>query len=441
MSCVRTCTQRTDCASDGTCTIASGASIGVCTDLRAIDAGGVTDAPVDAGGSCTPLGAQHVCTGEGFACAIRLDGSVVCWGAADTGQTGNPAPTTSCQSDSGTRACALAPVAVSLEEGGALMNAAELGCGRTHACARTTDGHVRCWGRNFVAMLGAPTDGIVGARLVVDSGGVGIGGFTSLTVGDDHSCGLRGTSRAMCWGANDYGELARGTMTTTGELAADATSVLTASPLGAIVALANDTCVVDGTQHVQCLGDNTHAQLGVAFSVTPQSSTLRTIGSLVLDATTPVLSGGNDFACALDTMGHVQCWGQNGADSLGLGSTVHNDQSAPTPLYGSAATTTFIGIFDGPMRLTTCATTANGDMWCWGDNNNGQLARDTASVDWDAARVVGVPPMLEGHCSDRACCAVTMAHEAWCWGANDIAQLGRGHTSAIDWHPAPVCAP
>jgi alpha-tubulin suppressor-like RCC1 family protein len=167
---------------------------------------------------------------------------------------------------------------------------------------------------------------------------------------------------------------------------------------------------------------------------------LRVIGGLTLDASAPIVSGGNEFACALDASGNVQCWGRDSANSLGSGAMAENDQPVPMPLYGPASVIAFVGLFDGALRLTTCATTSAGDLWCWGDDTVGQLGRDLAAMDWNAARVV-MPAVREGACSDRECCAVTTSNEVWCWGANDYAQLGRGASSMLDWHPAPVCAP
>ncbi len=89
-----------------------------------------------------------LCAGDAFSCALSEDGRVKCWGKNDRGQLGlgdaNPrgaAP--------GTMGAALA--AVDLGAGNA---AAQVTCGRAHACALLTSGAVKCWGQNDHGQLG-----------------------------------------------------------------------------------------------------------------------------------------------------------------------------------------------------------------------------------------------------------------------------------------------
>jgi alpha-tubulin suppressor-like RCC1 family protein len=443
-SCVRSCTQRTDCPSDGTCTIASGASIGVCSDLRTVDAGTSDASAVDASGNvdagvCTPLHASHVCLGEGFACAVLSDTTVSCWGRADNGFTGRAEPATMCDVAGGPIPCAHAPVGVLLEDQTtALTGAIDVVCGAAHACALMSNGQVRCWGRNFAGMLGAPNDGVVGARTAVDSSGVAIPGVTAIGTGEDHTCALTAMG-PMCWGANDYAQDGTNTMTQ-GEGPSVATQLMSAGAIGALAVMYTGTCIVDSSSTVRCLGENAHAQLGVPTSTVAQSGSLLPIGGLTVSATHPVVSGGQGFVCALDASAHVQCWGWDYSGSLGRNATTESTEPTPAPLYGTASTITFASLFVGPNRLSNCAVTPGHDLWCWGANDEGQLARDPASPDQNAALVVNIPPISEGACSDSDCCAITMGGEVWCWGDNTLAQLGRGTATPFEWHPQPVCA-
>jgi alpha-tubulin suppressor-like RCC1 family protein len=87
--------------------------------------------------------AIDVCVGAWFGCAVRRDGSVVCFGHGDDGQLG-----------AGSFASSTTPVAVV-----GVSGAVEVACGVAHACARLGDGHVWCWGDDRTGQLGdAPPD-------------------------------------------------------------------------------------------------------------------------------------------------------------------------------------------------------------------------------------------------------------------------------------------
>lgn len=91
----------------------------------------------------TPVGfgpgtALQVAAGDSFTCALRVDGSVSCWGENSAGQLGNGGSSTS---DS--------PVDVI-----GLTNVIAIGAGAAHACAVQRDGAVTCWGQNTSGELG-----------------------------------------------------------------------------------------------------------------------------------------------------------------------------------------------------------------------------------------------------------------------------------------------
>ena len=62
----------------------------------------------------------------------------MCWGLGSHGQLGD-----------GSRLTRQAPVAVS-----GLSDVAEVHCGDTHTCARTTGGQIYCWGDSHDGQLG-----------------------------------------------------------------------------------------------------------------------------------------------------------------------------------------------------------------------------------------------------------------------------------------------
>jgi hypothetical protein len=89
-----------------------------------------------------------------FACGLRTDGAVVCWGDNGLGQTSVPAGTY-----------------------------IDLSAGATHACAVATDGTMICWGDNSDGAAAAPP-----------------GAFVGVAAGAGYTCGLKADGKYRCWG-------------------------------------------------------------------------------------------------------------------------------------------------------------------------------------------------------------------------------------------------
>ena len=94
---------------------------------------------------------------------------------------------------------------------------------------------------------------------------------------------------------------------------------------------------------------------------------------------------GNGFTCALTPAGEAWCWGFNERGELGAGDaiTVTRDssphKSRPIRVAGGHGFTT-LAVGDHH----SCALTAEGDAWCWGDNIAGALGSATTQqcVHW-----------------------------------------------------------
>ena len=82
--------------------------------------------------------------------------------------------------------------------------------GERHTCGlETGTGTAWCWGWNGYGQLGDGTAGTDRRSPVAVKGGRA---FVSLVAGQQHTCGLEaGTGTAWCWGWNDDGQLGDGT--------------------------------------------------------------------------------------------------------------------------------------------------------------------------------------------------------------------------------------
>jgi hypothetical protein len=101
------------------------------------------------GGSATPVeslmkGATGIAAGAIDTCAIRVDGTVWCWGHNGYGELGNGLGPTNSASNEPVLAL-LPPVAVGLA------------AGNYHSCAIRIDGSLWCWGLNGAGQVGDGT--------------------------------------------------------------------------------------------------------------------------------------------------------------------------------------------------------------------------------------------------------------------------------------------
>lgn len=157
---------------------------------------------------------------------------------------------------------------------------------------------------------------------------------------------------------------------------------------------------------------------------------------------------GNGFTCALTPAGEAWCWGFNERGELGAGDaiTVTRDssphKSRPTRVAGGHGFTTLAA---GDHH--SCALTAEGDAWCWGDNIAGALGSATTQQcvhwfngNWPCSSIpvrAAAPPLVAIAAGASLTCGIDRDGRAWCWGGNGEGQLGDG-TTTTRGRPAPV---
>ena len=141
-------------------------------------------------------------------CSITADYRLVCWGANDMGQLG--------QGNTGSISGFVNITLSSLEE------PIDVAVGEHHTCIVTSQGKIECWGQNDFGQLGRDFKCAYGSyergcngNFAVTLPGIvnysGHFGFTQVSVGDTHTCGLLANGKVMCWGANTDGQLGDGT--------------------------------------------------------------------------------------------------------------------------------------------------------------------------------------------------------------------------------------
>ena len=134
------------------------------------------------------------------------------------------------------------------------------------------------------------------------------------------------------------------------------------------------------------------------------------------------ITGGLGHTCTLTMDGAVLCWGLNDAGQLGDGTLT--DRPAPGPVPALAGMP-IVALDSG--EAFTCAQTSTGELYCWGENTNGQLGNGTTVSASSPVPVAGLGGPIESFSAgnDHVCALLTNG-TAQCWGANSSAQLGDG---------------
>jgi alpha-tubulin suppressor-like RCC1 family protein len=145
------------------------------------------------------------------------------------------------------------------------------------------------------------------------------------------------------------------------------------------------------------------------------------------------VSAGPRYTCAVTTGHTLWCWGNNNYGQLGDGDPFGFTRYVPVQAAGHTSDWAAVSAAGAVLTAHTCAVKTNHTLWCWGDNAAGQLGDGTTTGS-------DVPVQAAGHTRDWAAvsasaahtCAVKTNHTLWCWGANYEGEFGDGTTTGSD---------
>jgi alpha-tubulin suppressor-like RCC1 family protein len=363
--------------------------------------------------------------GADYSCLTLPLGRGYCWGRDDIGQLAAAAPATCFDTAStSTVACALSPVRMS---GNVRWTA--LSTGGQVACGLNTAGSALCWGDNTFGEIGNGGGG-GGSTPSQVSGALT---FTSIAAGNQHVCGVA-ASRVFCWGDDDFGQLGdTGIVNSTTPIPAE--SAGTVMSFVTVTAGFAHTCALKASGAAYCWGNNAAAQLGIGAADGNAHSTPVQVGG---GLTFVSLTAGTAHTCGLTSAGVAYCWGDNSFGELGIGSA-GGEAGAPVAVGGGL---TFTQLSAGD--VFTCGVSGSA-VYCWGSNSDGQIGEGAGVTGGMAASPSKVSGSLSfSHVTAgkrHACGIVSGGAEAACWGSDIFGTLGNSLQAATSGVPVIVGTP
>ena len=162
------------------------------------------------------------------------------------------------------------------------------------------------------------------------------------------------------------------------------------------------------------------AAVANAPSTQAATSSVKPAGS-THDAIWITATATNHFSCGITTTNTLWCFGQNDLGQLGLGD---QDPSRDPLQVGTLATWTTLASNNDH----SCATQMDNTLWCWGNNVNGQLGDGTTTMRVSPVQVAG-SSWASVSAGASHVCATKLDGTLWCWGGNGSGQLGTGDTT------------
>lgn len=398
----------------------------------------------------------QVRAGWAATCAVRSNGQVWCWGAADDNSAKTPYPIDALHDVTAVDVspypyglCALhgsgGVTCLELVDGALLRHDVE-GVGTGHdlmvngwfsgeSCVHNSDDTVSCWSNESSSAAGD-----VRQAEVVE----GLDGVASLVRGAP--CALRHDGTLWCW--SHLGEpngTARPMLGLTGLrsasfkgggfqlLAVDTSGTIwrwdpayqdgvlapdqpaataIATVLGAVEIVNNidNACVLTDAGRLWCSGRNDQGQLGLGWADDTKVEEL----TLTSIASTAQIAVGLNHMCGVDQAGQLACWGSS--EYAGFGAPPQTWDNASS-VFANAVD---LSVGDG----TTCAVDGARALHCWGRNSHGQLGNAAVAHANAPQRVDGISDVVSVVNGWDFGCALNDGGEVWCWGDNAGGQLG-----------------
>ena len=340
--------------------------------------------------------------GDGHACAIRVDGTLWCWGTSGYGQVGQVII-----------GGAASPSQVGSEDDWIAVSA-----GGQHTCGIRSPGTLWCWGNGRSGQLGSDvSESPAPLRVGTDED------WIAVSAGDQHTCGIRSDQTLRCWGYNGSGQLGSAIASTHVPTLIAPTNFEGDDLWTHVTAGSHHACAIRTDGELFCWGSNQSLQLGIGWIPSAGENRPRAVAGFGWSS----VAAGEIHTCGVHTGfgdGEIRCWGSDADGQVGG----HEDsetvlQGTPLSVGGgdwSAVTTGW---------RSTCALKMDGTRWCWGKNDLGQLGDETQTARPAPSPAAGAP-WLALSAGGQFMCGIDGDSFVSCWGANmdydGVGALGDG---------------
>jgi alpha-tubulin suppressor-like RCC1 family protein len=309
----------------------------------------------------------------------------------------------------------------------------------SQAAAPTTAGQIYAFGENYSGQLGNAThDKELTANpspALVTLPGVS-GSVIEVAAGEEHTLAVTSGGQLYAFGSNFYGQL--GISTDSGSSTPDPTPTLVSlpgatGPVTQVAAGYEHSLAVTSTGQLYAFGSNFYGQLGV--STNSGSTTANSTPTLVSlpGATGPVteVAAGSEHSLAATSTGQLYAFGENEQGQLGSSTHDNTHDANPTPTL-----VTLPGAGGPVVQLAgggahSLALTSTGQLYAFGENRGGQLGVTTHSGTGEPTptpTLVTLPgatgPITEIAAGNVHTVVATATGQLYAFGENHFGQLG-----------------
>jgi alpha-tubulin suppressor-like RCC1 family protein len=255
-------------------------------------------------------------------------------------------------------------------------------------------------------------------------------GWDKISTSDNHNCAID-DGRMYCWGLNDEGQLGNNTTVN------DNKPLLVKGLLNTSTGIQDPaftdwinvsvgkslTCGVRNNGIAYCWGRNNDGQIG-DNTFTDRPTPTPVVGGFTDWNNVSVVGG--EHVCGLRKNGEAYCWGSNNDGQLGNGTTT--DSKIPVLVAG---TWNMISAF----KETSCGIRNRGEVACWGQNDKGAVMGTSTGIIMTPTTVpLPYADFIHVASHKRNTCAVRTNGDLWCWGRNK-GQYGLGYANGNVYAP------
>jgi hypothetical protein len=209
----------------------------------------------------------------------------------------------------------------------------------------------------------------------------------------------------------------------------------------ALTASGDSTCVKLSSGEVQCFGyDPDQVLAGGVDSDSGHDLPATSIidNNIFLGITTMIKSPGNNptpWSCVSGMDESVYCWGKNTFGGLGNGTTTDSTSTIVHPVDVNGYLVDAFKLVMGTNHV--CAINFGGRVWCWGNNDYGQIGAATTAANCNGgSSTCALSPIeifggsvLDIAAGGNTTCASFESGAVQCWGNNSEGQGGTGSTT------------